>query len=87
MVAIQGLDVYVAKQADNSRRYAEYAIPQSSPAHTGNPHDVYIEAVDGGRFAVMIEVTDQFHMEDAPHLEIEYGVDADPRVGIERYFY
>lgn len=60
MVQDQGIEVYLAPYNDISRRYPEHAIPTTSPAFTGKPNEVYIEAVDGERFMIVVKVLEEF---------------------------
>lgn len=55
MVQDQGIEVYLALFGDITRRYKEYPVPATSPGFTGNPNEVYIEAVDGERFVIVAD--------------------------------
>jgi formylmethanofuran dehydrogenase subunit D len=60
MVQNQGLDVYLAPFDDNASRYQQYTASAASPDFTGDPNEVYIEAVDGERFIIMVDVMESF---------------------------
>jgi hypothetical protein len=77
MVQYQGLDVYLAPFGDITRRYQHHTVPAASPDFTGDPNEVYIEAVDGERFILVVDVMDNFDKKDCKHLRIEYKIDQD----------
>jgi hypothetical protein len=61
MVQTHGIDVYLARFADIDDRYIkdrfrEHPVPANSPKFTSNTNEAYIEAVDGERFAVVVDL-------------------------------
>lgn len=83
MVQNQGIDVYLAPYSDASRfnhignRYREYAVPVSSPAFTNDPNDVWIEAVNGERFVVVVDLMKDFEPKGSKMLRISVKVDGE----------
>lgn len=77
MVQHQGIDVYVAPHAAINKRYPEHAVPVTSPAYTGDPNEVYIEAVDDERFVVVMDLMDSFDPGDTEAVQITYLIDHD----------
>lgn len=77
MVQSQGIDVYLAPFSDITKRYPEYAVPIDSPAHTNDPNEVYIEAVDGERFAIVVDLLEHFDRQQSKMLKISVIVDGD----------
>jgi hypothetical protein len=75
MVQNQGLDVYLAPFDDNASRYQQYTASAASPDFTGDPNEVYIEAVDGERFIIMVDVMESFDTKGCSHLNVEYKID------------
>lgn len=57
MVQNQGIDVYLAPYSDINERYQQHEVPIGSPNWTGDPNEVYIEAVDGERFTPSWEIS------------------------------
>lgn len=45
---------------DDSKRYPEHTILTTSPAFTGKLNEVYIEAVGGERFTIVVKVLEDF---------------------------
>lgn len=76
MVQDQGLDVYLAPLDDITRRYQQHAVPRASPNFNDDPNEVYIEAVDGERFAVMVDLMEDFDMKGT-HLNFNHKIDQD----------
>jgi len=81
MVQDQGIDVYLAPFNNVKRRYPQHGVPAISPNFTGDPNEVYIEAVDGERFVVVLDLMKDFNMYGADHLYIEWYVDEDHDAG------
>jgi hypothetical protein len=75
MVQNQGIDVYLAPYSDINGRYQQHAVPLGSPAFTEDPNEVYIQAVDGERFTVVVDVLKDFDMKGAKHLYCTYEID------------
>jgi hypothetical protein len=75
MVQSQGVDVYITPYSDITRRYKEYSIPTASPSFTGNSNEVFIEAVDGERFAVVVDLDDDFDAKGGDRLIIRTRFD------------
>jgi len=75
MVQDQGLDVYLAPFSDTTKRYQQHTVPAGSPNFTGDPNEVYIEAVNGERFMVVVDVMKDFDMRSGTHLSIAYELD------------
>jgi hypothetical protein len=75
MVQDQGLDVYLAPFGNIVNRYEQHAVPAGSPNFTGNPNEVYIEAVDGERFSLAVDLLKDFDMKGATHLRILQEID------------
>ena len=75
MVQDQGLDVYLAPFADITKRYQQHAVPAGSPNFTGDPNEVYIEAIDGERFIIVVDLMKWFDMGGATHLRILHEID------------
>jgi hypothetical protein len=75
MVQNQGIDVYLAPYSDLSKRYPEHAVPRTSPAFSGNPNEVYIEAVDGERFVIVVDLLKEFGAKGSKMLQIYYNID------------
>jgi hypothetical protein len=77
MVQNQGIDVYLAPFSDTTKRYQQYAVPAASLCFSNDPNEVYIEAVDGERFVIVVEVMADFHARGGTHLRIEFHIDGD----------
>jgi hypothetical protein len=75
MVQDQGLDVYLAPFSNIVNRYEQHAVPAGSPNFTGDPNEVYIEAVDGERFMLVVDLLKDFDMKGATHLRILQEID------------
>jgi hypothetical protein len=75
MVQDRGLDVYLAPFDNIEGRYLEHAVPTRSAAFTGNPNGVYIEAVNGERFAVVLDLLPSFDIKGGTHLRIIYAIE------------
>jgi hypothetical protein len=50
-------------------------VPAASPNFKNDSNEVYIEAADGERFLVMVELLKDFDAKGGTHLSIEYEVD------------
>ena len=77
MVQKQGINVYIAPFNNINKRYPQHGVPANSPNFTGDPNEVYIEAVDGERFVVITDLKKNFNMHGAEHLYILWEVDQD----------
>jgi hypothetical protein len=77
MVQNQGIDVYLAPFSDLTKPYLQHSVPRASPNFTGDPNEVYIEAVDGERFGVVLGLMKDFSMYGAEHLYVQWEVDQD----------
>jgi hypothetical protein len=75
MVQSQGIDVYLAPFSDITKRYQQHAVPTGSPNFTGDPNEIYIEAVDGERFVIVVDLMKGFDMKGATHLYIKQNID------------
>jgi hypothetical protein len=60
MVQHQGIDVYLAPFGNPEGRHREYAAPVDSPVYTGDLNEVWIEAVDGERFVIVVDLFNGF---------------------------
>lgn len=85
MVQDQGIDVYLAPYSDTSKRYPEHAVPTTSRAFSGNPNEVYIEAVDGERFVIVVDLLDDFDAKGSERLKINYNIDGVGYSGTSNY--
>lgn len=77
MVQNQGIDAYLAPFADITKPYQQHGVPTASPAFIGDFNEVYIEAVDGERFAVVVDLMEDFDMHGAEYLCIVIHLDQD----------
>lgn len=75
MVQDQGIDVYIAPFSDITKRYPEHAVPADSPVHTNDPNEIYIEAVDGERFVIVVDLLEDFDPQESTWSYIRYDVD------------
>lgn len=75
MVQDQGLNVYLAPSHDLSKPYRQLVSPKGTSSFTGNPNEVYIEAVDGERFVVVIDLMKDFDFKGAKDLRILCEID------------
>jgi hypothetical protein len=75
MVQHQGIDVYLAPFSDINERYQQHDVPLNSPAFTNDPNEVYIQAVDGERFSIVVDLLKDFDAKCAGHLKIAYAID------------
>ena len=75
MVQDQGIDVYLAPYSDISKRYPEHAVPSTSPAFSGNSNEVYIEAVDGERFVIVVDLLAAFDSKGSKWLCVSFVKD------------
>lgn len=76
MVQDQGIEVYLAPSSDITKRYKEYSIPTTSPSFTGNPNEVYIEAVDGERFVIVADTWNITDVKGRERLKISCQTDS-----------
>jgi len=82
MVQNHGIDVYLARFADIDDRYIkdrfrEHPVPANSPKFTGNTNEAYIEAVDGERFVVVVDLGEDFDAKGSARLWIECFIDGE----------
>lgn len=76
MVQDQGIDVYLAPFTDISKRHKEYPVPAAtSSSFTGDVSEVYTEAVDGGRFVIVVDLGPDFDARGSERLAIRSQVD------------
>jgi hypothetical protein len=75
MVQDRGFDVYLAHFDDPSQRYPEHVVPTSSSVFTGDANEAYIEAVDGERFIVVVDLLNDFDIKGGSHLRIQYHME------------
>jgi hypothetical protein len=75
MVQDQGLDVYLAPFGNINERYQQHAVPEGSPAFTGDPNEVYIEAVDEERFIIVANLLEDLETKGATHLQFNHEID------------
>ena len=83
MVQQQGIDVYLAPFGKVDQRYPEHAAPFSSSDATANSKEVYIEAVDGERFVVLVDLGMDFDAKGSPMIKVRYGLGSSPDLGGE----
>ena len=76
MVKQQGIDVYLAPFGKTDQRYPEHPGPANPTSTTPNSKEVYIEAVDGERFVLVVDLTNDFNAKGSPMLRINYGLDS-----------
>lgn len=72
MVLYQGIRATI-KRHDDDEPYREYKIPNSP--RSGRGKEVYIEAVSGERFYVLVEVATKFDFKSSKDVQIEFEVD------------
>jgi hypothetical protein len=77
MVQNQGIDVYLAPFSNVNRPYLQHGVPIVSPNFTGDPNEVYVEAVDGERFMLVLDLMKYFNMYGADHIYVKWEVDQD----------
>jgi hypothetical protein len=75
MVHKQGIAVYLVPSDDLSERFNEHPVPATSPEFTGNPNKAYIEAVDGERFTIVVDLGADFEEKGSARLWIECFLD------------
>jgi hypothetical protein len=75
MVKQQGIDVYVAPFGKIDQRYPEHPAPIGSVNTALNSKEVYIEAIDGERFVVVVDVGKDFDTRGSSRLETSYTLD------------
>lgn len=75
MVQAQDVEVFLAPFSDITKRYKEYPIPATSPSFTGDVNEAYIEAVDGERFVIVVDLGANFDAKGGTHLRIRCTVD------------
>jgi hypothetical protein len=74
MVQHQGIDVYLAPFHDTGKRYREHAAPVNSPVFSGDPNDVWVEAVNGQRFVIIVDLLKDFDRKGSQALHIARGI-------------
>lgn len=77
MVQDQGFDVYLAPFSDITKRYPEYTVPANFPVLTRDANEVYIEAVDGERFVIVVDLLKNFNARQGKMLVIGYDADGE----------
>ena len=86
MVQDQGLDVYLVPFSDMSKRFRQHVLPTTSPSFTGDRNEVYIEAADDVRFAIVVDLLPHFDFKGFKHLRIIYELDgASGTIGCATY--
>jgi hypothetical protein len=86
MVQHQGIDVYLAPLGNPDGRYREYAAPVDSPVYTGDPNEVWIEAVDGERFVIVVDLLNGFDRRGSKALQIHRRVNDDWYSSVQGYW-
>jgi len=71
MVQSHGIDVYLTPFGNPDKRYPEHAIPPTSPAFTRDPNEVYVEAANGERFIVVVDLLNDFQDRGSDFLSYE----------------
>nr|OQO30372.1 hypothetical protein B0A51_02039 [Rachicladosporium sp. CCFEE 5018] len=82
MVIRDGIEVYIARKSDG-QRYAEYTPPAGSPAYTGNPNEVYIQAREGEHFSVRRRVLPYFDFMDVTQLKTNVAIGEHQHEGLD----
>jgi hypothetical protein len=77
MVRNQGINVYLAPFDDISNVFREYPVTATSPGFTANATEAYIEAVDGERFVVVVDLGEEFEAKGSARLRIECFIDGE----------
>lgn len=62
------------RRADG-RKYWEYDVPRDSPKYTGKRNEVYIEAVTGEAFEVVMRPTQDFDFKGCEGIDISCVID------------
>lgn len=75
MVQHQGIDAYLAPFGHIRKRYPEHAVPTTSPVFPGNSNEVYIEAVDGERFVIVVDLLKGFDTKGSKMLKINHTIE------------
>jgi hypothetical protein len=75
MVRHQGIDVYLAPFSDINNRFREYPVPATSPKSTNDASEAYVEAVDGERFVVVVDLGEEYEAKGSARLWIECFID------------
>lgn len=83
MVQQQGIDVCLAPFGKVDQRYPEHAAPASSSGAIANSKEVYIEAVNGERSVVVVDLGMDFDAKSSPMIKIRYGLGSSPDLGGE----
>jgi hypothetical protein len=77
MVRNQGINLYLAPFDDISNVFREYPVTATSPGFTANATEAYIEAVDGERFVVVVDLGEEFEAKGSARLRIECFIDGE----------
>jgi hypothetical protein len=85
MVQHQCNDVYLAPFGNPEGRYREYAAPVDSPVYTGDPNEVWIEAVDGERFVIVVDLLNGFDPKGSKALQIHRRVNDGSYSSVQDY--
>jgi hypothetical protein len=75
MVRHQGIDVYLAPFSDINNRFREYPVPATYPKFTNGASEAYVEAVDGERFVVVVDLGEEYEAKGSARLWIECFID------------
>jgi len=74
MVISDSIEVFVRRCKDG-KRYAEYAAPRESSQYAGIFNEVYIEAVTGECFEVVVQPTANFNFKGCGAIQAECAPD------------
>ena len=74
MVVVNGIDAFVRRKEDG-KRYDEYTIPLDSPKYTGEPNEVYIKAVTGESFEIVVQLTANFDFQGCGAVQVACTID------------
>jgi hypothetical protein len=85
MVQDQGVHVYLAPFGNIKGRYRGYAVPVDSPVFTGDPNDVWIEAVEGERFIIVVDSLKDFDPKASKALRIRSKINSAWNLGHQSY--
>lgn len=79
MVQNQGIDVRVAPYSgtNNFERYQQYTMPANSLHFSGDPNEVYIEANDGERLVIVLDLLPYYQPNGSDFIWVELEVDQD----------
>jgi hypothetical protein len=80
MVKSQGIEVCLAPFNDITQRYTEFpADPTEFPTRfpAEDAHEAYIEAVNGERFVIVVDLGEEFEAKGSARLRIECFLDGE----------